>query len=251
MSADLEITRLGESGGKGFEKVFAFLRERLLEGALRPGDQLIPERELAAQLGVSRPILREALRALMVLGVVEIRGRAGTIVRRPDLSVLNDFFTFALAQQPDIIDDVMQARIAIECQAIRMAAERATVSDFEKLRRALTRIVETIDDPDAGGIADFEFHRTVVAAGKSETLMALYDSMAGILMRSHHGRRELLQVFDTMKTYLIEDHRRVFDAIVARDPELADKVLRKHFAIGDDFRRRAAIGETQRRRASS
>ncbi|MBZ6075768.1 FadR/GntR family transcriptional regulator [Microvirga puerhi] len=250
MTADLEITRLGESGSKGFEKVFAFLRERLLEGALRPGDQLIPERELAAQLGVSRPILREALRALTVLGVVEIRGRAGTVVRRPDLSVLNEFFTFALAQQSDVIDDVMQARIAIECQAIRIAAERATISDFEKLQRALGRIAETIDDPDAGSAADYEFHRTVVAASKSEMLIALYDSIAGILRRSHHDRRELLLAFDTMKSYLVEDHRRVFDAIVARDPERADRVLREHFAIGDEFRRRAAIGDTQRRSAS-
>ena len=54
MTADLEITRLRESGGKGFEKVFAFLRERLLAGSMRPGDRLIPERDLAAQLGVWR-----------------------------------------------------------------------------------------------------------------------------------------------------------------------------------------------------
>jgi GntR family transcriptional regulator, transcriptional repressor for pyruvate dehydrogenase complex len=242
MTADLEITRLRESGGKGFEKVFAFLRERLLAGSLRPGDRLIPERDLAAQLGVSRPILREALRALTVLGVVEIRDRVGTIVRRPDLSVLNDFFTFAFAQQSDVIDDVMQARIAIECQAVRLAAERATVSDFERLQQALARIAETIDDADSGGMADFEFHRAVVMAGKSETLTVLHDSMSGILMRSHQGRRELLQVFDTMKTFLIEDHRRIFDAIVGRDPEHAEKVMREHFAIGDDFRRRAAIG---------
>lgn len=226
MTADLEITRLGESSGKGFEKVFAFLRERLLAGSLRPGDRLIPERDLAAQLGVSRPILREALRALTVLGVLEIRDRVGTIVRRPDVSVLNDFFTFAFAQQADIIDDVMQARIAIECQAIRLAAERAT-------------------------IADFEFHRAVVAAGKSETLIVLHQSMSAILMRSHRGRRELLGVFDTMKTYLIDDHRRIFDAIIGRDPEQAEKVLRDHFAIGDDFRRRAAIGEGVLRTASS
>jgi DNA-binding FadR family transcriptional regulator len=248
VTADLEITRDGE-GGKGFEKVFAFLRERLLKGSLRPGDRLVPERDLAAQLGVSRPIVREALRALTVLGVVEIRGRLGTIVRRPDLSVLNDFFTFALAQQADIIDDVMQARIAIECQAIRLAAERATVSDFEKLQRALARIVDTIDDPDAGAVADFEFHRTVVSAGKSETLIVLYSSMSGILQHSHRGRRDLLKVFDTMKTYLIEDHRRIFDAIVGRDPEHAERVLRQHLAIGDDFRRRAAIGEVDRRSA--
>jgi DNA-binding FadR family transcriptional regulator len=81
----MEITRLND-GSKGFEKVFAFLRDRLLAGSLRPGDRLIPERELATQLGVSRPIVREALRALTVLGVVEIRDRVGTIVRRPDIS---------------------------------------------------------------------------------------------------------------------------------------------------------------------
>lgn len=250
MTGDLEITRLGESGGKGFEKVFAFLRERLLAGSLRPGDRLIPERDLAAQLGVSRPILREALRALTVLGVVEIRDRVGTIVRRPDLSVLNDFFTFAFAQQSDVVDDVMQARIAIECQAVRLAAERATVSDFERLQHALARIVETIDDPDGGSAADFEFHRAVVNAGKSETLIVLHNSLSGILMRSHRDRRELLQVFDSMKSYLIEDHRRIFDAIVGRDPEHAERVLREHFAIGDDFRRRAAIGESDARSAS-
>jgi DNA-binding FadR family transcriptional regulator len=250
MTADLEITRLRDSGGKGFEKVFAFLRERLLAGSLRPGDRLIPERDLAAQLGVSRPILREALRALTVLGLVEIRDRVGTIVRRPDPAVLNDFFTFAFAQQSDVVDDVMQARIAIECQAVRLAAERATVSDFEKLQQALARIVETINDPDGGSAADFDFHRAVVNAGKSETLIVLHNSLSGILMRSHRGRRELLQVFDSMKTYLIEDHRRIFDAIVGRDPEHAERVLREHFAIGDDFRRRAAIGESDARSAS-
>jgi GntR family transcriptional regulator, transcriptional repressor for pyruvate dehydrogenase complex len=243
MAADLEITRLGEANGKGFEKVFAFLRERLLDGSLRPGDRLIPERELAAQLDVSRPILREALRALTVLGVVEIRDRVGTVVRRPDLTVLNDFFTFAFAQRAELIDDVMQARIAIECQAVRLATQRATVLDLERLRTALARIIETIDDPDLGGLADYEFHRTLVDAGKSETLVVLHNSLSGILMISHRKRRELLRSFASMKTYLIEDHGRIFDAVAARDPDAAEKVLREHFAIGDDYRRRAALGE--------
>jgi len=242
MSDTFEITRMDEQGGKGFEKVFAFLRERLLAGALKPGDRLIPERELAAQLGVSRPILREALRALTVLGVVEIRDRVGTVVRRPDITVLNDFFTFALAHRVDLVDDVMQARVAIECQAIRLATERATVADFERLQLALRRIDETIDDAEAGGQADFDFHRAIVRAAHSETLIVLYDSMATVLQRSHLSRRNLIQVFDTMKTYLIEDHKRIFQAIVGGDPEIADRTLREHFAIGDEFRRKMATG---------
>ncbi|MEY9481464.1 GntR family transcriptional repressor for pyruvate dehydrogenase complex [Bradyrhizobium ottawaense] len=176
----MELKRATE-GEKGFEKVFAFLRERLLAGSLKPGDRLISERELATLLGVSRPIVREALRALTVLGIVEIRDRIGTVVTRPDVSVLNDFFTFALAQQADMLDDVMQARVAIECQAIRLACERANIADFERLQRALAKIGETIDEADAGGMADFDFHRAIVVASHSETLTVLHGSLAGAL----------------------------------------------------------------------
>src|SRR4029079_923971 len=96
------------------------------------------------------------------LGIVEIRDRIGTIVTRPDVSVLNDFFTFALAQQAGMLDDVMQARVAIECQAIRLACERADIADFERLQAALARIADTIDEADAGRMADFEMQRHIV-----------------------------------------------------------------------------------------
>ncbi|CAH2603538.1 FadR family transcriptional regulator [Rhodovastum atsumiense] len=239
-----EITRQADGAkgdGRGFEKVFAFLRERLLTGTLRPGDRLTPERELAAQLGVSRPILREALRALTALGIVEIRDRVGTVVRRPDLSVLNDFFTFALAQQGDAVDDVMEARIAIECQAIRLAARRATLSDLARLQQALARISETIGDPRVGSEADYDFHRAIVAAARSEALSLLHEALTPLLRRSHFIRREEIKVVEQMQPYLIDDHRRIFEAIAARDPEAADRILREHFAIGDEYRRRAII----------
>src|SRR3954469_24849720 len=141
-----------EAQGGGFAKVFDFLREQLLEGAIRSGDRLLPERELALQLGVSRPIVREALRGLSMMGVVEIRERVGTVVRQPDVSVLGDVFAFSLAQVPDAIDDVMQARIALECQAIRLACQRATTADIERMRGALDAIEATVNDPAGGGV---------------------------------------------------------------------------------------------------
>jgi GntR family transcriptional repressor for pyruvate dehydrogenase complex len=245
----MELKREAE-GEKGFQKVFAFLRDRLIAGSLKPGDRLVSERELATQLGVSRPLVREALRALTMLGIVEIRDRIGTVVTRPDVSVLNDFFTFALAQQADMVDDVMQARIAIECQAIRLACERASIADFERLQRALAKISETIDEADTGGMADFEFHGAIVLASHSETLAVLHNSMAGLLTHSHRSRRELVQAFPSMKTYLVDDHKRIFDAIVARDPERADTTLRRHFAIGDEYRRRAVVGQKDSRQIS-
>ena len=242
MVDEIEITR-GEEGENGFEKVFAFLRARLLAGSLKPGDRLIPERELAAQLGVSRPMVREALRALRGLGVLEMRGRLGAVVRRPDVSVLNDFFAFAMAQTSDLVDDVMQARIAIECQAIRLAAERATPADLERLGAALARIADTIHDPEAGARSDHEFHRALVHAAHSDTLAVLYDVMSEVLMTSHLARRRTVELAGEIRMYLIEDHKRLVQAVMDRHAERADRALRQHFAIGDEIRRKIAIGE--------
>lgn len=243
MNDPLIITRSEEVGVKGFDKVFAFLRDQMLNGSIRPGDCLIPERELAGQLKVSRPILREALRALAVIGVVEIRHGVGTIVRRPDLSVLGEFFTFALAQKSDVIDDVMEARIAIECQAIRLACQRATPSDLERIREGLDRIVATIGDPVEGAKADYEFHASLVRASKSETLLSMYQAISDLLVRSHLCRREVVRSANGMRDHLIDDHRRIFNAVVERDQQKADEVLRKHFEIGNEHRRRAVFHE--------
>jgi DNA-binding FadR family transcriptional regulator len=235
------IIRADEAQPKGFSRIFAFLREQLLEGAICPGDRLVPERELALQLGVSRPMLREALRALAMLGVVEIRHGVGTIVRRPDISVLGDFFAFALAQSAEMADDVMEARIAIECQAIRLACRRATVADLENIRQALDRVALTIDDPVQGGRADFAFHAELVRASKSETLLSLYQAMADLLMRSHLARRELVRAHAELKADLLQDHQRILGAVADRDEQQAEDVLRRHFAIGDEYRRKATV----------
>ena len=234
------ITRPLQPEQSGFAKVFAFLREVLLNGTIQPGDRLLSERELSAQLGVSRPILREALRALAVLGVVEIRQGAGTIVRQPDVSILGDFFAFAAAHHATLLDDVMQARIAIECQAIRLACARATLADLERLRLALGDIVATIADPDAGGLADHRFHAALVASARSPTLATLYDAITTLLLRSHRDRRESMTGVEDGRAYLIDHHRLIFDALARRDPRGADEVLREHFAIGDEYRRRDA-----------
>ena len=235
------IVRLPENDPSGFAKVFGFLRDQLLDGRIRPGDRLISERELALQLGVSRPIVREALRALSMMGVVQIHSRVGTVVRRPDLAMMGDFFSFTLAQQADLIEDVMQARTAIECQAIRLACERATTFDLENLRHALDQIAVTLDDPVTGGEADFDFHAALVRAAKSETLAGLFEAMKSLLKRSHRDRRAHVETDDSLKRHLLEDHRRLLDAVAGGDPDAAERALRRHLSIGDAYHHKAAI----------
>jgi DNA-binding FadR family transcriptional regulator len=225
----------------GVDKVLAFFRSALIDGSIRVGDRLLSERELSLKLGVSRPLLREALRSLAMLGFLDIRHGSGTFVQQPDLSVLSDFFTFSLFQNSDVLEDVVQARIAIECQAIRLACARASESDLNEIGSKLTKLMDTLHDPVAGGLADFAFHQAIVEASRSPALTNLYAAISELLKRSHMQRREQTVSVPGIVDYLVDAHREVFLSIISRNPDLADSKLREHFAIGDEFRRKSLI----------
>lgn len=243
-SADAHAKQARDTGGVGL--VFAYLREQILSRSLTAGDRLPPERDLAARLGISRPVLREALRALAMIGVVEIRHGAGTILRRPDAAALGDFFAFAMLQDVPVAEDVMEARIAVECQAGRLACARATVTDFDALRTALERIHATVDEVEAGARADFAFHSALVAAAHAPVLSALYAALAEPLYRTHVYRRRTTPATEDFKTYVIDDHRQILLALIERQVDRLDAVLRHHFAIGNEFREHAAMQEILR-----
>src|SRR5258708_15413045 len=170
---------------RGAARVFTFFRDRLLSGELKAGDRLLAERELAVTLGVSRPILREALRSLAMLGLLDIQHGRGAFVRAADASVLRRALTLCLAPEPNILDDVLQARIAIECQAIRLACERASERDLQGIAGTLDTLVDSLDDPEQGGPADYAFHFAILRASTSGSLRKTFQPRSPLLMRSH------------------------------------------------------------------
>jgi DNA-binding FadR family transcriptional regulator len=165
------------------------------------------------------------------------------------VGVFGDFLTFCLAQQPDMLDDIMQARVAIECQAIRLACIRATDSDLSRIGGLLTRLMDTLHDAEDGGAADFAFHMAIVEASRSPALVTVYRSISDLLKRSHVQRRAETSDAPGITDYLVEAHREVFLSILARDPDKADRMLREHFAIGDELRRKSYIAAFTRKGA--
>lgn len=226
---------------RGAEKVFGYFRDQVLSGSLNPGDRLPSERELSLTLGVGRPLLREVMRSLNMLGVLDIRHGKGAFIARANFGMLSDFFTFYLAQEQSALDDVMQARIAIECQAIRLACERATDADISRIETCFTQLTETVDDPERGGRSDYEFHIAIVEASHSQTLITLYHAISTMLLKSHVERRKTTANAPEIIESHIDSHRQVFLAIVEGDGDLAHQRLREHFAIGDELRRRSII----------
>ncbi|HVE53020.1 MAG TPA: FadR/GntR family transcriptional regulator [Ramlibacter sp.] len=249
MSKPIRIVQQADPREDGYERVLAFLRDQLVSGRLKTGDRLLPERDLASALGVSRPVIREALTALSTLGAVEIRRGYGTVVREPNFTALADYFSLVLAQQAGAVDDVMQARIAIERQAIRLACTRALAPDLERLSQALHAIQETIDDPARGGAADFHFHSMIVEAAHSPALSSVYAAVAKLLQASHLERRRVIASVPQVDSYLIDHHEAIMLAIRRRNAGEADALLAEHFEIGANLREDAAVADAQRRSA--
>jgi GntR family transcriptional repressor for pyruvate dehydrogenase complex len=247
VSKAIRIVQQAAPNEDGYDRVLSFLRDQLVTGRLKTGDRLLPERDLAGALGVSRPVIREALRALATLGAVEIRRGYGTVVREPNFTALADYFSLVLAQQAGAVDDVMQARIAIERQAIRLACSRALTPDLERLSQALQAIKETIDDPAQGGAADFHFHSMIVQAAHSPALSSVYAAVAKLLQQSHLERRQVIASVPQVDAYLIDHHEAILLAIRRKDPSEADSLLAEHFQIGANLREDAAAADAKRR----
>jgi DNA-binding FadR family transcriptional regulator len=159
--------------------------------------------------------------------------------------VLGQALTLCLAPEPNILDDVLQARIAIECQAIRLACERASERDLQAIAGMLDTLVDSLDDPERGGPADYAFHFAIVRASSSGSLMKIYEAISPLLMRSHVERRRDTFREPAITSHLVDAHREVFLSLARRDPDAAERRLREHFLIGDDLRRNNLISTYQ------
>jgi DNA-binding FadR family transcriptional regulator len=213
----------------GHERVTEFLRKQLMEGRLKVGDRLLPERELAVRLGVSRPVVREALRSLAAMGILEIRAGFGTVVRPIDRRVIGDFFGLAAAQQLDLLDDILEVRIALERQAVWLACERMRKSDIAVLEAAFQRLEDTFDDPVEGAKADFEFHLALIGAGDSSSLSEMYNIAATLMKTSHANIRAVMDRSEENRKAVLGAHRAILDALTAGDRAEADRALLKHY----------------------
>ena len=125
------------------EQLLAMLKER----QLRPGDKLPPERELAAMMQVSRPSLREALRALMMMNVLEVRQGAGTFVTSLETELLVEHLDFVVSLDDSSLPDLFEARKIVELGIVGLAAQRITEEELAELEAGLYRSGEAVNDP--------------------------------------------------------------------------------------------------------
>lgn len=200
------------------DEAISKIKEMIVSGALRAGDRLPKEADLASQLGLSRSSLREAVRALSLLNILDVRHGDGTFVSSLAPDVLLEAVTFVLDFHHD--DTVMQAfqvRAILEPAAAAMAAQHITDAEITKLEVLLDELGES---PGVEQLVanDLEFHRLIAGASGIPLLCSLLDTITGPTVRARIWRG-LTQTEAVSRT--LAEHRDILQALASRDAEAA------------------------------
>lgn len=217
------------------------IKKLIVDGALRPGDRLPIEKDLAEALGVSRGPLREGVRALSIMGVLETRQGDGTYVTALDPSLLLAPMGFVVdLQDHSGVHHLHAVRRMLETQAAGLAATRisdeALAAADEILRRTEAELIDGVPDHEALIDNDIAFHRVIAQASGNPVLAALIEGLGGRTTRDRLWR-SISQEGADQATH--GEHRAILDALDSRDPERARVRMAAHlFGVEDYLRQR-------------
>lgn len=198
--------------------------ERLILKKLQPGDKLPSERELAELLRVSRGSIRDAIRSLELVGLVEARQGAGTIVREISIDSLANPFANALKRRKELVGELLDFRKMLEPPLAARAATHASPEEILEMEEILRRQDEKQHKGDAAVAEDTEFHYSIALASDNSVVLKVIDILMDLLRDT---RARSLQVEGRPQKSL-SGHRRILAAIKRHDAEAAKAAMRRH-----------------------
>ena len=202
------------------------IQELIVSNSLHPGDKLPGERELAETLGVSRTVVREAIRVLSVKGLVEVKPGCGTYVRALDSrNASASMELFLKTQQAGASPgDLCEIRCMIEVEAADLAAQRATVVDCARLQACIDGMLENVDDPERYVRHDLAFHLALTEATHNDLFPVLLTPIADLLAGVMQTRMQT----PGAAMAGIDEHRDILAQIEVKAPSSARRAMRHH-----------------------
>ncbi|GAA2094130.1 MULTISPECIES: FadR/GntR family transcriptional regulator [Brevibacterium] len=215
------------------DEALSRIKDLISSGELAPGDRLPPENELSARLGLSRNSLREAVKALELINVLEVRRGNGTFVSRLSAPQLSEAIAFVVDfHASSSVEEILYVRRVLEAETSSLAAQHITEAQLEELEAA---VVET-DDIDALVAQDLEFHRLIARAAGNDYLAGILDAVS-VGTRRARIWRGLTQADAIART--LDEHRAIARALRAHDPDRARAAMTVHIAGVEDWLRTA------------
>jgi len=210
-------------GGTG--QVVAFVRDLIERGRVHPGDRLPTERELAVHIGVSRATIQAGLRALAAIGIVRSRQGSGTYISDAP-ALASEPLSFLAALHGFTGEQMYEARRVLEVGAVGLAAERASADQIASMADEVASLFERMDDPLRFLNHDITFHRIVAEASANPIVSTLVETVSALYY--DRRRRTAEQASNRDLIDAAEAHRRIYQAIRARDVEAAKRAMHDH-----------------------
>jgi GntR family transcriptional repressor for pyruvate dehydrogenase complex len=213
------------------DQVFDQLRELIFRGDLKPGEQIMPERELAEALNVSRTSVRDAIRKLVVMGLLEQQQGQGTFVRDPESSPL----AIAMESQNASLIDLLEVRMGMECNAAALAAKRADEKDIQFLEKSLIQMRHDIQGGRLGNEADVSFHMAITYATKNPLQVYLMKNFFDFLFIGIKENLKHLYEDKNNMDIILSQHQYIADAIKSKNPDAATDAMKTHITFVINF----------------
>jgi len=198
------------------------IKELIDQEYFKFGEKLPPERELARLLGISLPSLREALRALSILGIAEMKPGSGTYLRSSMSDWSSDPFSLLFHLRKPIQIDLFEARKGIEGIIAELAAKKRTEEDLQAMEAALQEMRSHLEDKKEYIKYEIEFHQAIIRAAKNTILEDFMEKMYKVLYESR--KRTVEQLRDVYRESYLE-HYQIYRHIKGSDPKKARKAM--------------------------
>jgi GntR family transcriptional repressor for pyruvate dehydrogenase complex len=206
------------------QAVSAAVLDRIRSGEFGPGDRLPTEKSLMAEYGVGRNSVREAVQALVTLGLVDVRPGRGATVIAIDSDAVMDSGTISVLLKEEAVDDLYAFRRLLEIEIAARAAVAATAADLEGIAASIRAFDSALEQGRPISSLDDEFHAAVAKASHNAIYATVLDAVSGLIA---NARRLSMNVPWASQRAQVE-HQRLYEAIVAHDPEAAAEIMGTH-----------------------
>ncbi|MCF7914550.1 MAG: FadR family transcriptional regulator [Spirochaetaceae bacterium] len=210
-----------------YESIVKQIQHLINEGELVPGQKLPPERELAEELNVSRTSIREALRALEMMGYLEskVGVGGGTFIKEITIDNIISPFSKVLLKNDDYIVELLEVRLFLEIESARLAALRRNEEELQSMQAAIDQMEQDIKNGGSGLDGDNNFHRAISVAANNRVLQQ-FVNMCGDLLEVE--REAHLTNNSAESERALGQHKKLIQAIREKDDERAQKIMRSH-----------------------
>jgi GntR family transcriptional repressor for pyruvate dehydrogenase complex len=242
MDNESMFRNVGVQGGL-VDRVVDEIQRVIVSGQLEPGMKLLPERELADELGVSRTVIREAVRILVAKGLLETKPGVGTIVRQVTSDQIVEPLSLLLRTQEDgiSVEHLHQVRHMLEVEIAGLAALQATEDDIAELTGLLDKMEAVLDIPEAFVTRDADFHRGLAKTTHNPLLIILLDSIRDLMQEV----RLLVTRHPDLRQKVMPDHRKILERVAAKDQEGARQAMEEHLEHARWFQEELLKAEAQ------